>query len=304
MKGGQKMKKSKKVARYHTPPVQTAMPKKGAPVFAVASIVFGAIFLFALGLTTYSGLTGYAVTSASSGGAVPATTPWCNDSDGSLIWPQQYFVKGTCIDSAHPGVVRTDFCLSNTTCLEWYCNYQKQCTNISMNCANLNESTGQCSGGACVRKQTSLTGGGSGGASTLSETGFSIDNPQFLEAFNDTNKICNLMPWDNETGVGEFPETFCLRKGYSEYFFVVGEVRNAYFDSITCDSGGRAAGKIQTEDKKLIVGRIIGNFLGYSWTQCTVINSTNFTEPYFGAMESTQSFRLKAARVACCKKIE
>lgn len=193
------MKKSKKVAskRYATPPMQT--PNKGMSVFAVGSIVFGAIFLFALGLTTYGNLTGYAVTSASGGGASVSigngTNTTCYDSDGNLPWPQQYFVKGYCIDSTHPAAnPMYDICGGNTTCNEYYCNYQNRCTNISMNCANLNESTGQCSNGACVKKPSSLTGLSGGGGAAIAENGTNGTNGT-QPVYNCTDSDGGIMPY-------------------------------------------------------------------------------------------------------------
>jgi hypothetical protein len=163
------MKKSKnKSYRYHAPPMLSAIPKQGTPVFAVASIVFGAIFLFILGFVTYGNLTGQAIFSTSSGTGgtsdISVLNSTCYDSDGSLPWPQQYFVKGYCKDST-TNVSKWDFCNSTSSCFEYYCNYQRRCAGINMNCANLNESNGQCSNGACVRKQ-----GGGGGGNSSNET--------------------------------------------------------------------------------------------------------------------------------------
>ncbi|MCX6742127.1 MAG: hypothetical protein NTX24_03050 [Candidatus Pacearchaeota archaeon] len=170
------MKKSKKkVSGRYNAPMPSAMPKQGTPVFAVASIVFGAIFLFTLGFMTYGNLTGQAIfsTSSSSGGTsdISALNATCYDSDGSLTWPDQYFIRGYCIDST-TNVSKWDFCNSTTTCFEYYCNYQRKCAGINMNCANLNESTGQCSNGACVRKyNATLSSSSSGGALTFAGNG-------------------------------------------------------------------------------------------------------------------------------------
>jgi len=171
------MKKSKKkVSGRYNVPMPSAMPKQGTPVFAVASIVFGAMFLFALGISTYGNLTGQAIfsTSSSSGGTsdISALNATCYDSDGSLTWPDQYFIRGYCIDST-TNVSEWDFCNSTSSCFEYYCNYQRKCAGINMNCANLNESTGQCSNGACVRKSafTGSSSGSSGGSSTVAGNG-------------------------------------------------------------------------------------------------------------------------------------
>ena len=196
------MKKSKRVAsrEYLMLPVPT--PKRNTPVFMIASIVFGAIFIFTLGFSIYGNLTGQAILSASSGGSSSMISkgniknPTCYDSNENLSWPEQYFVKGYCIDS-YTNVTLWDFCGNATngsnTCFKYYCNYQNRCAIAQMNCADLNGSTGQCSNGACVRKPTALTGSsGSSGPSAVYNVNINGNSMNFKieEIFPNCYNIC------------------------------------------------------------------------------------------------------------------